>query len=275
MQLLTILLSIMLITLTTSMVRAGLMVVDEIPAGYKLGKMGFHGTIDGHEITYNGTIEEVLAHAETLHPGITKSLAARDDVPLLDNAALTFPNVATRDTQTVYAGPADGKGMRYCGEKSGPGCPICDEWGYVEIRRINEGISYLNKVNAFCRAPPQTCVRVSCSWHSGIFLCNDHKDTLESPCNWISTFANDVVTDEHCKQYAPHRTWPAARGQQWAGNKPYNVVVRILCGYQSIGGHADWGFTFLIGLLVESTAVVDTHIGTSGYFALSVAAEAA
>ncbi|PVH89614.1 hypothetical protein DL98DRAFT_647348 [Cadophora sp. DSE1049] len=229
MQLLTMLLSIMLIALTTPMVRAGLFAVDEIPPGYTLGKMGFNGIIDGHEINYNGTIEEILAHAETLYPGVTTSLAARDDLPLLDTSALASAKVLARAAQLIYASPADGKGKRYCGgdkgEQSTPECPLCDKWGYAENRRIKEGISYLNKVNAWCTASAHQCVRISCSWHSGITLCNDAEDRLQAPCNWISTFAQDVIDDDKCQDPFVHKTWPASKGQQWAGNKPYNVVV--------------------------------------------------
>ncbi|KAK0125459.1 hypothetical protein ONS95_000528 [Cadophora gregata] len=231
MQVLTMLLSIMLVALTTPMVHAGLFVADELPPGYTWGTMGFHGEIDGHEITYDGTIEEVLAHAETLYPGITKSLAARDDVPLLDTFALASPGVVARDTQLIIGSPADGKGMRYCGGKktpneSTPACPLCDKWDYCQTRRIQEGINYLNKVTAACTASAHQCVRISCSWHAGITLCNDQEDRLSAPCNWISTFAQDIVNDtENCESPTPHLTWPHVKGQQWAGNKAYNVVV--------------------------------------------------
>ncbi|KAG4415866.1 hypothetical protein IFR04_010993 [Cadophora malorum] len=229
MQLLSMVLSFMLIALTTPMVRAGLFATEELPEGYTWGKMGFHGTIDGHEITYDGTIEEILDHAETLYPGVTKSLAARDDVPLLDIPDLDSATVVARAAQLIHASPADGKGKTYCGgdkgDKSTPECPLCDKWGYAENRRIKEGISYLNKVNAWCTASSHQCVRISCSWHSGITLCNDAEDRIQAPCNWISTFAQDVIDDDNCQDPSAHRTFKASKGQKWAGNKPYNVVV--------------------------------------------------
>ncbi|KAG4431436.1 hypothetical protein IFR05_013086 [Cadophora sp. M221] len=222
MQLLTLMLSFLLLALTTPMVSAGTFVADHLPAGYKLGKMGFNGNIAGHEISYNGTIEEILAFAETRYPGITKSLAARDDVPL-DTTALDSPNLVTRNTEGwYYGGPQDGKGHRYCGND----CPLCPEWSYAFNYRIQEGISYLNKVKGTCNTDGHHCVRISCSWHSAIHLCNDMNEHVELPCNWVSTFANDIVTDPRC-QDPENARWDhdMSNGQQWAGNRAYNVFV--------------------------------------------------
>ncbi|KAH7342700.1 hypothetical protein BKA65DRAFT_552316 [Rhexocercosporidium sp. MPI-PUGE-AT-0058] len=222
MQLFTLMLSIMLLALTTPMVSAGPFVTDHLPAGYTLGKMGFSGEIAGHHISYNGTIEEILAYAETQHPGITKALAARDDVPL-DIAGLESSNIVTRSANLYLAGPWDGKGHRYCGKDD---CPLCPEWGYAINYRIQEGINYLNKVKATCNASSHQCVRISCSWHSAIHLCNDMEDRVDMPCNWASTFAGDVINDPRCQDPSNDRwDYDWSNGQQWASNRAYNIFV--------------------------------------------------
>ncbi|KAL5328954.1 hypothetical protein ACEPPN_002463 [Leptodophora sp. 'Broadleaf-Isolate-01'] len=206
MQLLTLMLSFLLLALTTPLVSAGPFMSDHLPTGYKLGKMGFHGDVAGHEISYNGTIEEILAYAETRYPGITKSLAARDDVPL-DATAINSPNMVTRDTEGwYYGGPFDGKGHKYCGAND---CPLCKQWGYAINHRIQDGINYLNKVTATCNTDAHTM--------------NEH---VELPCNWVSTFAGDIISDARCQDpLNDHWDHPQSNGQQWAGNKAYNVFI--------------------------------------------------
>ncbi|KAH6724227.1 hypothetical protein BKA61DRAFT_687347 [Leptodontidium sp. MPI-SDFR-AT-0119] len=249
MQLLTLMLSFLLLALTTPLVSAGPFMSDHLPTGCKLGKMGFHGDVAGHEISYNGTIEEILAYAETRYPGITKSLAARDDVPL-DATAINSPNMVTRDTEGwYYGGPFDGKGHKYCGAND---CPLCKQWGYAINHRIQDGINYLNKVTATCNtdahtvrtslpSPPwnmasrpfagrtrvnssqsasasavrgtplSTCASLRNDAKFCVLFSNDMNEHVELPCNW------DLLND-----YWDH---PQSNGQQWDGNKAYNVFI--------------------------------------------------
>lgn len=46
-------------------------------------------------------------------------------------------------------------------------------WDKAQKQYIQDGIKYLNKVKGSCGAPVNKCVRVSCSWIAGIYLCND------------------------------------------------------------------------------------------------------
>ncbi|KAL2075558.1 hypothetical protein VTL71DRAFT_501 [Oculimacula yallundae] len=230
MQFLTIILSIMLLALTAPTVLASPFSVQEsIPEGYTLGQMGFHGEIAGHEITYNGTIEEVVAYAETLYPGITKSLAARDDVPLSNIPEIASTSIAGRSASNYRGGPDDKKGNRYCGQNN-KDCPSCGnkKWGYAGKTHVEEGIKYLNKVTAACSAGGRKCVRISCSWHSAIFLCNDMEEVVEMPCNWTSTFAQDIIDDVACSYPKGDGSgWYLTQysGQQFAQRAAYNVYL--------------------------------------------------
>ncbi|CZT41084.1 uncharacterized protein RSE6_00769 [Rhynchosporium secalis] len=215
MQLFALMLNILLLALTNTMLKVSanpLAARDYLPEGYKMGKMGFHGDVAGHEITYKGTIEEVLAYAEAKYPGVTNALVARDDVPLVDTSELTSSNITARS------------GDRACGEKKD--CPLCLKWGWAFVQRIQQGISFLNKVTATCNTDGKTCVRISCSWHSAIYLCNDMEEHIELPCNWISTFAQDIIDDRKCRDDTPEiDAYRRAVGQQWAKTKPYNSYI--------------------------------------------------
>jgi hypothetical protein len=64
----------------------------------------------------------------------------------------------------------------------------CGNWGPAKISSIREGISYLYGLNGRPTngAGPNACGRVSCSWNSGIWWCNNvsHASSLPllGPC---------------------------------------------------------------------------------------------
>ncbi|BCS21136.1 uncharacterized protein APUU_21568S [Aspergillus puulaauensis] len=49
----------------------------------------------------------------------------------------------------------------------------CGDWGDVNVPEIEVGIDYLRGVKGEPHLDAHTCERVSCSWDSGIYWCND------------------------------------------------------------------------------------------------------
>ena len=45
--------------------------------------------------------------------------------------------------------------------------------GNAHVPAIQDGIGYLNSLNGGCWVNPRSCARISCSYNSAIFLCND------------------------------------------------------------------------------------------------------
>ncbi|CAL3968828.1 unnamed protein product [Diplocarpon coronariae] len=160
-----------------SQVLAGLLVArDDTPAGYTLGVMGVSGSYEGHDFNFNGTIQQVEDQLKHLWPGVSVSGAASGGSEINESSTVALDN----------AGPRDGLAAQFC-------CPVAGQkWSSAERPVVQNGIIFLNAVKASCSAGPKNCVRVSCSWDAGIFLCNDRDTELISPCTWIAHLADEV-----------------------------------------------------------------------------------
>ncbi|KAH6664639.1 hypothetical protein B0J14DRAFT_661226 [Halenospora varia] len=109
--------------------------------------MHFTGTIHGIKYSSNGTVEQIYAQFKAEHP-----------------------EVAERP--------------HCCREPGGPG------WGWYPAQTyyIDDGINYLSHFHGRCDIGPGpgNCGRISCSYSSGIYLCNDNdywiSPILSIPC---------------------------------------------------------------------------------------------
>jgi len=100
--------------------------------------------------------------------------------------------------------------------------PICnvDGFSFASVWRIQQGVSYLNGQGR-CSVNAKTCARVSCSWDSAIYLCNDNDYYIEPACPYIASYAADIINT--CQYYYAKR-W-VVTGQEFDSDG-YNVVVR-------------------------------------------------
>ncbi|KAK3988720.1 hypothetical protein QBC44DRAFT_370765 [Cladorrhinum sp. PSN332] len=64
-------------------------------------------------------------------------------------------------------------------------------------KAIREGIRYLESKSTMCRLAPRECQRVSCSWNSGIYWCNEGDEEHARPCRDLAEFARKVY--DKCK----------------------------------------------------------------------------
>ncbi|KAI0526015.1 hypothetical protein F5B22DRAFT_642172 [Xylaria bambusicola] len=81
---------------------------------------------------------------------------------------------------------------------------ICDiSWkpSFASVFHIRQGISYLHKIHGDCvNGPgPGNCSRVSCSYNSGIWFCNDNPQPMSVPCSTFGDRAWDII--EKCYAY--------------------------------------------------------------------------
>ncbi|GFF63739.1 hypothetical protein IFM60648_01027 [Aspergillus lentulus] len=106
-------------------------------------------TAGGPTVNVTGTVEEVYAHLKTLNPGFEEE----------------FPPVAHNDV--IEARGADYTMQSYYCHGPWPTC----SW-----YRIQQGVSYLDGVPGRpSQGPgPGSCGRVSCSYNSAIYWCNDN-----------------------------------------------------------------------------------------------------
>ncbi|CZR57554.1 uncharacterized protein PAC_07443 [Phialocephala subalpina] len=114
---------------------------SELP--YPVGTMTFMGTLGGHDVQLNGSIEEVYGQMKNLYPDFNADALVLDGKLARENGTEGELNVVTRG--------ADNKGALYC-------CPN-DPWDWqpASNRRIWEGISYLDNLNGLCGVGARNC----------------------------------------------------------------------------------------------------------------------
>jgi hypothetical protein len=105
---------------------------------------------DGTEVILNGTVEDANSEFEALYPGALES-------------GKTQPELVPRQFEediTINCFTADGSPQG---------------WERADLGRIEEGWNHLNGVKGKpVNGPgPGTCGRVSCSYNSAIYWCND------------------------------------------------------------------------------------------------------
>lgn len=91
---------------------------------------------------------------------------------------------------------------------------------------IIDGITHLNKKamkGATCKAKKQSCSRVSCSYNSAIFLCNENDFSIAPECKLVADYAFKVIQD--CKYPLPPKGL-YVNGQHFNESGSWNVVVR-------------------------------------------------
>ncbi|KAI1202352.1 hypothetical protein F5X97DRAFT_319507 [Nemania serpens] len=75
---------------------------------------------------------------------------------------------------------------------------LCDmTWdpSFASVFHIRQGVAYLRKIHGDCtNGPgPGNCSRVSCSYRSGIWFCNDNPHSISVPCSAFGDRAWDIV----------------------------------------------------------------------------------
>ncbi|PYH96552.1 hypothetical protein BO71DRAFT_174587 [Aspergillus ellipticus CBS 707.79] len=135
------------------------------------------------EMTYSGPITPGGQHIEFTGHSIqdihSQILALNPDFKLNDPAASTTPATSKRSKEDSSI--------------------ICDIPGRLSETAttdwIRSGISYLKGLDGNCgvTAGPAACARISCSYDSGIYLCNDNKKRLNVKCSKLAAYAEDII----------------------------------------------------------------------------------
>ncbi|KAI1819855.1 hypothetical protein F4861DRAFT_543510 [Xylaria intraflava] len=103
---------------------------------------------------------------------------------------------------------------------------LCDmSWNppFASVFHILQGIEYLRKIHGNCtNGPgPANCARVSCSYSSGIWFCNDNPQPISVPCRTFGDRAFDIV--EKCYAFGNFPT-DSVHGQAF-DTDGWNVFV--------------------------------------------------
>ncbi|KAI1082123.1 hypothetical protein F5B20DRAFT_47770 [Whalleya microplaca] len=110
----------------------------------------------------------------------------------------------------------------------------CDVGGYDRVGQnyIKNGIEYLSSLpdSVLCSNQPApspgqgSCGRISCSYNSAIWWCNDSPQTVEFACNLFAKYAQDIV--DNCA-YLPNNlnSPPEVRGTEI--DAPFNISTVV------------------------------------------------
>ncbi|XXH04754.1 hypothetical protein Hte_011176 [Hypoxylon texense] len=169
-----------------------------IPNGYSLVNVTWSGnlTANGPEVSFTGaSFQDVEAQIRRANPNFA------------------WPDGDATDVSLPPSSSSDKAVARLS-------CDVPEFW-YATKYRVDEGIQYLRGKTGRCHidAGPGVCSRISCSYDSAIFFCNDNDAPLDVDCSEWSEYAQDIVdacTDDDTARHV--------RGQQF-NKRNWNVIV--------------------------------------------------
>ncbi|KAL2803003.1 hypothetical protein BJX63DRAFT_437318 [Aspergillus granulosus] len=184
---------------------AGPFFTNNVPEGYKIVDMTWTGALEegGKEYSFKGTIESVETQIKELNPdwsllnlvNETSVLESRSD---LSKRNQIFPVLCNNRPE-----------------------------GYADSLVIAQGIMYLEGLGR-CHIPARACARVSCSWNSAIWACNDNYGDITPACPYLADYARNIINACTVESSVCGSTLCIyqrnARGQQFDTDN-YNVIV--------------------------------------------------
>ncbi|KAI8629424.1 hypothetical protein F5Y19DRAFT_475411 [Xylariaceae sp. FL1651] len=154
-----------------------------------------------------------------------------DDGPLI---SFTGPNLQHIEAQIrerrpgfAWARIAESTTVKYPGKsRSASNDVLCHvPWPiiFASVFHIEQGIRYLHGIQGDCNIGPgpANCSRVSCSYDSGIWFCNDNPHPISVSCSMLGDHALDIV--EKCYDYG-HFPTDQVFGQELDIDN-WNVIV--------------------------------------------------
>ncbi|KAJ5747690.1 uncharacterized protein N7511_009386 [Penicillium nucicola] len=177
--------------------------ITEAPEGYGIDipEWEIEITPGGNRVILNGTIEEAHDEILKLNPKWDEEFLA--DLPVEDQPATLVKRT-------------DFYGAKY----------VCGKWTSARYKPISNGIKYLRGIKGNPRAGPgpSNCARVSCSYKSAIWWCNDSKSS--KTLNSFGSIADGALyVLGHCTNSGAGISNPTVDGQAFH-KTDWNVIVK-------------------------------------------------
>ncbi|KAI0018972.1 hypothetical protein F4780DRAFT_793781 [Xylariomycetidae sp. FL0641] len=171
---------------------------NDLPADFAEFTMEFTGPVfaDGPDVTFTGTAEQIFAHILAVNPSYETDFPGE----LPDTNATQLESMMAQDQDHVICNVGG----------DGP----AQDWA------ILHGISYIGKLKGNCGASPgpNVCGRISCSYDSGIWWCNDKPESVQYPCDKFASWAQVIASS--CEDKWDGFIW----GQAFSSNDSFNVI---------------------------------------------------
>ncbi|KAI6088723.1 hypothetical protein F4821DRAFT_257562 [Hypoxylon rubiginosum] len=163
-----------------------------IPDGYSLGNVTWVGNITagGPEVTFTGaSFPEIEAQIRQANPNFAwpeHDVSSADKAMLVDHLSCDLP-----------------------------------QFYYAVRDKVIDGIDYLRGKTGQCHmdAGPYVCSRISCSYDSAIFWCNDNDTPLTIDCGLWSEYAQNILDECQTDDASEH-----IKGQQFNVDN-WNIIV--------------------------------------------------
>ncbi|KAI1407984.1 hypothetical protein F5Y13DRAFT_194831 [Hypoxylon sp. FL1857] len=165
-----------------------------LPPSYSESNLTWTGTVtkNGPKMSFNGSsFEDIEAQIHRMNPDFSW------------------------DDQDVIGTP-----VHSTSEKAHLTCDPNNIW-WAQVFRINQGIEYLKGKTGTCSMGPgpRVCTRISCSYKSAIWWCNDNDYSIEEDCSIWANYAQDIV--DQCQT---HDATARVRGQEFSTDN-WNIMV--------------------------------------------------
>ncbi|KAK4199520.1 hypothetical protein QBC40DRAFT_328686 [Triangularia verruculosa] len=149
-------------------------------------------------VTVTGTIQEAIAQMEASYPGWNSTFQSKLQDP-------------SSDPSLGLAASGDPDDHTDCKPK---------QWKYAGVLSISWGVEYLRELTGTAKngPGPGECGRVSCSWQSAIWWCNDNDVSKE--LQWSQIADGAAYINKNCNVEASY-----VKGQAFYKDK-WNVIVR-------------------------------------------------
>ncbi|KAK7756191.1 hypothetical protein SLS62_001784 [Diatrype stigma] len=171
-----------------------------LPAGYVDSGLSltFEGPlfVGGPNVTLSGTLEKIVAQINATNPEYFLS------------------NETSNDS-------VSGHGASKGGNQEGPVYCHLGTPNPASLAPIEEAVSYLERLKGGCIAPagPGYCGKISCSYDSAVWWCNDRLEPAYYPCKWFAPYTQRII--DRCKQELTQEV----EGQSFSGDGTFNVIV--------------------------------------------------
>ncbi|KAI2641049.1 hypothetical protein GGS21DRAFT_354749 [Xylaria nigripes] len=180
---------------------------NKVPEGYSVTDIEWRGIPDfDKDHVFTGTIEDVV-----------------DQMRAIKGSSYTPAFMMEHSTDAAGTAPTDKHGFNV---NDGGDHYITCGGPEADPRRIQQGVDYLSHLpdSSICSMGPgpKNCGRISCSWNSGIWWCNEKNVTSDTyQCSLFATYASELL--DNCAIYDRN---PRVAGANFDNGYNFTVLVK-------------------------------------------------
>ncbi|RYP73364.1 hypothetical protein DL769_004237 [Monosporascus sp. CRB-8-3] len=169
----------------------------------------------GPNVTYKGTLQSIVKQIRAENPQYPFRNRTRFPISSDDSMKSGDTSVGRSDT----TGAILSEGARNARDNN-VFCGVGGD-GWADKEAIVEAITYLRDLTGACYSYPGPgfCGRISCSYNSAVWWCNDKPEVVNYPCSSFADFVQ-MITNECSDQWEKQ-----IQGQVFSEDGSYNVMV--------------------------------------------------